>query len=53
MGDTIVSLDDEPTPHLDALLSLLSGERVGKNVTLKIVRGGQIQDVAVTIGEKS
>jgi S1-C subfamily serine protease len=53
MGDTIVSLDGEPTPHLDALLSLLTGDRVGKNVMLKIVRGGQIQDVDVAIGEKS
>jgi S1-C subfamily serine protease len=53
MGDTIVSLDGEPTPHLDALLSLLTGDRVGKNVMLKIVRGGQIQDVDVAIGEKA
>jgi S1-C subfamily serine protease len=38
---------------LDELLSLLSGERVGKPVPAQIVRGGKLQDVSVTIGERS
>ncbi len=50
-GDIILSLGGEGTPHLDALLALLGSEQVGQSVAVKIVRGGQIQDVQVTIGE--
>jgi len=52
-GDIIVAVDGEPTPHLDALLLLLSGNRVGSTVPVKIVRGGQVQKVSITIGERS
>jgi hypothetical protein len=35
------------------LLALLSGERVGASVPVRIVRGGQMTDVPVTIGEQA
>ena len=53
MGDTIVALDDQPVRHLDDLQALLSGERVGASVPVRIVRGGQVTDVPVTIGEQA
>ena len=53
MGDTIVALDGQPVRHLDDLLALLSGERVGASVPVRIVRGGQMTDVPVTIGEQA
>ena len=52
-GDTIVAADGEPVRHMDDLLALLSGERIDTKVSVKIVRGGQTQDVTVTIGERS
>lgn len=52
VGDTIVSLDGQAVRQLDDLLSLLSGDRVGKNTTIKVVRGGQVQDISVTIGDR-
>ena len=52
-GDTIVAADGEPVRHMDDLLALLSGERVGTEVSVKIVRGGQTQELTVTIGERS
>lgn len=51
-GDIIVMLDNEPTPHLDALLMLLTGDRVGQSVPVKVVRGGQLTDTSITIGER-
>ncbi|GAB4512240.1 MAG: trypsin-like peptidase domain-containing protein [Anaerolineae bacterium] len=51
-GDIIVMVDGQATPHLDALLMLLTGDRVGKTVPAKVVRGGQVMDVSVTIGER-
>lgn len=51
LGDSIVSLDGSPVRHHDDLLALLSADRVNKPVSLKIIRGGQIQDIQVTVGE--
>jgi S1-C subfamily serine protease len=53
MGDTIIALDGQPVCHLDDLLALLSGERVGASVQARIVRGGQAMDVAIVIGEQA
>jgi S1-C subfamily serine protease len=52
MGDTIVALDGQAVKQMDDLLALLSGDRVGKDVPVRIVRGGQMLDVMVTIGEQ-
>ncbi|PKB57564.1 MAG: signal protein PDZ [SAR202 cluster bacterium Casp-Chloro-G3] len=53
MGDTIVSLAGQPVRHLDDLFATLSGDRVGTSVPVKILRGGQTQELAVTIGERT
>jgi len=52
MGDTIVALDGQPIRHLDDLLATLSGDRVGQAVAIKIVRGGQVQEMQAVIGEQ-
>ena len=52
MGDTVVSLDGEPVRQLDDLLTLLGSERLGKTVPVRVIRGGQIQEITVTVGEK-
>ncbi len=50
-GDILVTLDGQPVRHVDELQTLLTGERVGKNVPVRIVRSGQVQDLTVTIGQ--
>ena len=50
LGDTLVSLAKQPVRHLDDLLALLTGERVGTALALRILRGGQLQDLSITIG---
>jgi S1-C subfamily serine protease len=52
VGDIITALDGDSTPHLDALLMSLTGERVGKAVPVTLVRGGQVTEVTITIGER-
>jgi S1-C subfamily serine protease len=51
MGDTLVALDGKPIRHLDDLLAALGSDRVGMKVTARVVRGGQLSDVSVVIGE--
>jgi S1-C subfamily serine protease len=52
MGDTLVALDDRTLREPDDLINLLGGDKIGKAVTLRLVRGGQAQEVKVTIGER-
>jgi S1-C subfamily serine protease len=53
MGDTIVALDGQPVRHLDDLLALLSGDRLDQATLARIVRGGQVMEVSVVIGERA
>lgn len=52
MGDVILTLAGELTRHSDDLLALLSDDRIGKPVPVRIVRGGKLQELAVSISER-
>lgn len=52
MGDVITAVDGEPTRQLDDLQALLSGDRVGKTVAVKLVRAGALHEKQVTVGQK-
>jgi len=51
VGDMILEFDGRPVDAPEELLDLLLG-RAGQTVTLRIVRGGKPQDVAVVVGER-
>jgi serine protease Do len=52
-GDVIIGIDDKPIRKIDDLLSYLDKEkRVGENVTLSIVRNGQIEDKDLTLAAR-
>jgi len=53
MGDTIVALGSSTVMDMEDLLGALGSTQIGSVVTAKIVRGGQVQDVPVTIGERT
>lgn len=53
MGDTIVTLAEQPVRHLDDLFAVLTGDRVGSAVPVQLLRGGQLQELPVTIGERN
>jgi S1-C subfamily serine protease len=53
MGDTVVALDGHSIEDMEGLLASLAGTRIGATVPVKIVRGGQVQEVSVTIGERA
>jgi S1-C subfamily serine protease len=52
LGDTIVGLGGQPVRHMDDLLALLSGDRIGATTAVRIVRSGQVQEIDVVIGER-
>ena len=53
LGDTIVTMAGESVQNHDDLLAQLSGDRVGTAVAVQIVRGGQIENSEVVVGERS
>jgi S1-C subfamily serine protease len=52
VGDVLFELDGHAINSPEDLLDLLVGERVGRQATLRLLRGGTTTDVAVTIGER-
>jgi S1-C subfamily serine protease len=52
VGDLLLSLDGHPLSSPDELFDLLVGERVGKSVAVKLLRGTSTMDTAVTVAER-
>jgi S1-C subfamily serine protease len=52
IGDLLLSLDGHPLSSPDDLFDLLSGERVGRPVSLRLLRGGVATELAVTVRER-
>jgi S1-C subfamily serine protease len=52
VGDVIVSFDGEGVQDPEALVTLLRGDRIGKPVTLSLLRGVHKHDIAVVVGER-
>ena len=52
VGDILATLDGQPVEDTDDLLVLLAGDRVGRSVPVKVVRGGELTEVEITVGER-
>jgi serine protease DegQ len=52
VGDILATLDGQPIEDTDDLLVLLAGDRVGRAVPVKLVRGGELAEVEITVGER-
>jgi S1-C subfamily serine protease len=52
VGDIVATLDGQPVEDTDDLLALLSGERVGRSVPVRVARGGESRELNVAVGER-
>jgi S1-C subfamily serine protease len=52
VGDVLLDFDGHAVDSPEDLLDLLAGDRVGRQVTLRVRRGAAITDVVVTVGER-
>ena len=52
VGDILATVDGQPVEDTDDLLVLLAGDRVGRALPVKLVRGGELADVEITVGER-
>ena len=52
LGDVLLEFDNHPIESPEELLDLLLGDRVGRSVPLKVLRGGSVTELQVTVGER-
>jgi S1-C subfamily serine protease len=52
IGDVLLEFDGHPVESPEELLDLLLGDRVGRAVPLKVLRGGALTEMTVTVGER-
>jgi S1-C subfamily serine protease len=52
VGDIIVGFAGAPLSEPDELLTRLTGEVVGRPTPVEVLRGGQLQEITVTIGDR-
>lgn len=52
LGDILVGLAGQVIADTDDLQALLTGEHVGRPVPVEIIRGGAVQTITVTIGQR-
>jgi S1-C subfamily serine protease len=52
VGDLLVEFDGHAIESPEDLLDLLVGDRVGREVKLRVLRGSAVSEVTVTVGER-
>ena len=52
VGDVLLEFDGHSVESPEELLDLLLGDRVGREVTLNVLRGGTAKDLKVVVGER-
>ena len=52
LGDMMIAIDDEPLESLRQMQTLLNPQSVGKTLSIQLLRGGQMQTIAITVGER-
>ncbi|HUL74813.1 MAG TPA: PDZ domain-containing protein [Vicinamibacterales bacterium] len=53
VGDVLLEFDGTPVESPDGLLELLGSDRIGREVPVRLVRGGVEQTLTVKVGERS
>ena len=52
VGDIILALDGQPVESTEDLFDLLLGDRVGRELPLGVIRGGETTEIRVVVGER-
>ncbi|HEY6104254.1 MAG TPA: trypsin-like peptidase domain-containing protein [bacterium] len=52
LGDVLVAIEGAPLRHPGDVAARLGSDAVGKSLSVRILRGGVFQDLAITVGER-
>lgn len=53
IGDILIALDGTPISDVSDVHALLAGDRIGQPLTAQFIRGGRLQELTITVGERS
>lgn len=53
IGDLLIAVGGQPITDVESLRSQLGGDKLGQAVPVKILRGGEVRDLSITIGERA
>jgi S1-C subfamily serine protease len=52
LGDVLIALDGMPVTGTDDVQEFLTGERVSQPLKISLLRGGELTERVVTVGER-
>ncbi len=52
VGDVLTDFDGEPVESPEDLLDRLVGDRVGRQIAVRLLRGGAVKELPITVGER-
>lgn len=52
LGDVLLALDGQSLQEGGDLRSVLTTDRIGEQLTARVIRGGELRDLAVVVGER-
>ena len=52
LGDNLVTIDGRPLKQLDDLLESLDADKIDRAISVRVVRGGQLHEVSVTLSSR-
>jgi S1-C subfamily serine protease len=52
LGDTVLAVAGQPVRYPEELFGILSGDRIGTSVSIRILRAGTPVELSVTVGER-
>jgi serine protease Do len=52
LGDLLVLVGDQPIIDVDSLRAQLSSDKLDQALPIRVIRGGEVQNLSITIGER-
>jgi S1-C subfamily serine protease len=52
LGDLVVLVADQPIIDVDSLRAQLTSDKLGQTLPMRIIRGGEAQNLTITLGER-
>ncbi len=52
LGDLLVLVGDQPVIDVDSLRAQLTSDKLDQAIAIRILRGGEVQNLTITLGER-
>jgi S1-C subfamily serine protease len=52
LGDVVIEIDGQPVADVDDVMSVLGADSVGRQLRARVIRGGVLTELTITVGER-